>query len=230
MTVETAIASTEQETERKRKLALLKAIGLDRVSEPERELALAIAKKYDLDLLLKHAVLIDGKLYVTRDGLLHVAHRSGQLDGIETTIPELVDGFWRSTCSVYRKDMSHPFTYAGRYPEKGQNTKFAPEMATKVGEVMSLRRAFDVAAPTAEERWDRDIPDVEPEPVRSLSEKVAEKAKAIEAPVEAEPSPAQPEEPEVVESGSASGSPVVAEARRILVDDPDLQAGLDLIR
>lgn len=165
-----------------RELALLKAVGLDRLSVEQRELALNIASRYELDLLLKHLVMIEGRPYITRDGLLHVAHRSGQLDGIETTDPVIVDDFWRSTCSVYRKDMSRPFTYTGRYPTKGGNQKFAPEMATKVGEVMALRRAFDVAAPTLEERWDIDIP---PEPTEkpkaaTLAEKVASKAEAVQ--------------------------------------------------
>jgi len=229
MTIETAIAPTEQETDRKRKLTLLRAIGLDRVSPEARELALAIAKRYDLDLLLHHAVIIDGRLYVTRDGLLHVAHRSGQLDGIETTPPELVDGFWRSTCSVYRKDMSHPFTYAGRYPEKGSNAKFGPEMAVKVGEVMSLRRAFDVAAPTAEERWDRDIPDADPDPPKSLAEKVAERVTALEQPTPQEEasSPAEPEGVGAVESGSASTPP---ESGKLPAEPgSDLEAGLGLL-
>lgn len=164
-----------------RELALLKAVGLDRVSPEQRELALNIAQRYDLDLLLKHLVMIDGRPYVTRDGLLHIAHRSGQLDGIETTEPSLVDGFWRSTCAVYRKDMSRPFTYTGRYPEKGQNARFAPEMAVKVGEVMALRRAFDVAAPTAEERWDIDVPVVEPAPKPTLAAVAAERRQIIDS-------------------------------------------------
>ena len=63
--------------EARRKLALLKAVGLDRVPPEQRELALAIAKRYDLDLMLKHLVLVDGRPYVTRDALLHIAHRSG---------------------------------------------------------------------------------------------------------------------------------------------------------
>jgi hypothetical protein len=169
-------------TEDNRSVALLKAIGLDRLAPEQRELALNIANRYDLDLLLKHLVMIDGRPYITRDGLLHIAHRSGAFDGIETTEPTLVDGFWRSTCSVYRKDMSHPFTYAGRYPEKGQNAKFAPEMAVKVGEVMSLRRAFDVAAPTLEERWDIEPVAVEAAKPLTLAEKVAEKAAAVTGP------------------------------------------------
>lgn len=177
MTTDTALTPTEQEG--KRKLALLKAVGLDKLAPEHRELAINLANRYDLDLLLKHLVLIEGRAYITRDGLLHVAHRSGVLDGIETTEPVLDGDFWRSSCSVWRKDMSRPFTYGGRYPAKGGNQKFAPEMAVKVAEVAALRRAFDVSAPTVEERWDRD--DIaEPEPKATLAEKVAAKVSTIE--------------------------------------------------
>lgn len=172
-----------------RKLALLKAIGLDKLSEPARELAVAIATKYELDLLLKHALIIEGRLYVTRDGLLHIAHRSGAFDGITVTEPVLDGDYWRATASVYRKDMSHPFVYGGRYPVKGGNARYAPEMAVKVAEVAALRRAFDVAAPTLEERW----ADAEPseQPVRkSLADVVAEKAAAVRE------QPAEDEEPD----------------------------------
>lgn len=162
-----------------RELALLKAVGLDRAQPEQRELAVNIAERYELDLLMKHLVLIDGRPYITRDGLLHVAHRSGKLDGITTSEPAIIDGFWRATCSVYRNDMSHPFTYTGRYPTSGGNQKFAPEMAVKVAEVMALRRAFDVAAPTAEERWDATVPDAPAEQPKSLAERAAEKAAAV---------------------------------------------------
>lgn len=167
------VQTVPDEREGRRKIALLKAVGLDRVAEEQRELALNLAKRYDLDLLLKHLVLIEGRAYITRDGLLHVAHRSGVLDGIETTEPELVGEFWRAQCSVYRKDMSRPFTYGGRYPAKGGNAKYAPEMAVKVAEVAALRRAFDVSAPTVEERW-TDVADPEPPaPAATLAERVA---------------------------------------------------------
>lgn len=191
----TTALATVPATEDPRELALLKAVGLDRLAPEQRELALNIASRYELDLLLKHLVMIDGRPYITRDGLLHIAHRSGQLDGIEVTEPTLVDDFWRSTCSVYRKDMSRPFTYTGRYPVRGQNAKFAPEMATKVGEVMSLRRAFDVAAPTLEERWDIEVPAEPPAPEPTLAAKVAEKAAEVTQPddlPQVAPDPDQP--------------------------------------
>ncbi len=141
------VSLTVAADERDRKLALLRAVGLDRLAPDQRELAINIATRYELDLLLKHLVMIEGRPYITRDGLLHVAHRSGQLDGIETTEPEVREGYWRATCAVYRRDMRHPFTYFGRYPTSGGNQKFAEEMAVKVAEVASLRRAFDVSAP-----------------------------------------------------------------------------------
>jgi hypothetical protein len=176
------LPATMQSTPEKRELALLRAVGLDRAAPEQRELALAIADRYGLDLMLKPLVLIEGRPYLTRDALLHIAHRSGQLDGMETTEPALADGFWRATCSVFRKDMSHPFTYAGRYPERGGNAKFAPEMALKVAESMALRRAFDIAAPSADERWDTEAPAIVSQPAPTLAE--VARAKAAEATLE----------------------------------------------
>lgn len=154
-------------------LALLKAVGLDRAAPEQRALAINIAERYELDLLLKHLVLIEGRPYITRDALLHIAHRSGQFDGISVTEPKVSDGYWRCSATVYRKDMSHPFTYPGRYPERGGNAKFAEEMCIKVAESMALRRAFNVAAPVVEERWDTEPAAEPPAPRPSLAERAA---------------------------------------------------------
>lgn len=152
------VPDEDKEAEARRKSAILRAVGLDRAPSEQRELALAIARRYDLDLMLKHLVLIDGKPYVTRDALLWIAHRSGRFDGITVTKPVVVGDYWECEASVYRTDMSHPFTYPGRYPAKGGNQKFAPEMAIKVAESMALRRAFNISAPTQDERWDVETP------------------------------------------------------------------------
>lgn len=175
-------------TDEQRNVALLQAVGADRLNPAQRELFLAIARNYNLDPMLKHLVMIEGRPYITRDGLLHVAHASGQLDGIETTDPTLdEDGkFWRCKASVYRKDMTRPFTYAGRYPAEGRNKQYAPEMAVKVAEVMSLRRAFDVAAPTREEQWVDDetehLAAAPPSAPASLTERIAARAETVAAP------------------------------------------------
>ncbi len=169
-----------EDRDRARQLALLKAVGLDRAAPEQRELALAIAKRYDLDLLLKHLVLIEGKPVITRDGLLWIAHRSGQFNGIAVTRPVIVGDFWECEATVYRKDMTHDFSYPGRYPVKGKNVAYGPEMCIKVAESMALRRAFNVSAPTQDERWDVDLPQVASEPAPTLKERAASIAAAIQ--------------------------------------------------
>jgi hypothetical protein len=123
-------------------------------NDPKTHAVIAVCQRYDLDPVLKHVVVIpQGGVYVTRDGLLHVAHRSGQFDGMEVSEPVLNEEQTHYVCkaSVWRKDMSRPFIYSGRYPKTGGNQRYAWEMATKVAESHALRRAFDVAAPTEDE-------------------------------------------------------------------------------
>lgn len=182
--------------------ALLQAVGFDRLAPAQRELALAIANRYELDPMLKHLVMVEGRPYITRDGLLHVAHKSNDFDGIEVTDPVLdpepdAKGrrYWRCRATVYRKSFSRPFVYPGRYPMDGKNLAYAEEMAIKVAEVMTLRRAFDVSAPVMEERWSDDYEDTEPpaEP-SSLAERVAVRVAEIVEPADALPEPEEPTE------------------------------------
>lgn len=151
-------------------MAILRSLNLN-PQDPKVQALLLVCRKYELDPVLKHMVLISGNPYITRDGLLHVAHRSGQFDGIGVVDEGETSSEWWAKVSVYRKDMSHPFTYRGRYPKDGPKhmAKFGPEMAMKVAEVMALRRAFDVTGiGAAEERWDTDDV-VVPEPVPAAS-------------------------------------------------------------
>lgn len=134
--------------------AIMRELRLD-PTKPQTQALLLICDRYRLDPILRHIVLIDGRPYITRDGLLEVAHHSGQFDGIEVVDEGETKEHWWAKVSVYRKDMSHAITYRGRYPKSGSNKKFGPEMATKVAEVMALRRAFSVTGmPVAEEAWD----------------------------------------------------------------------------
>jgi hypothetical protein len=135
---------------------VLQYLGLN-PGDPKSRAVVAVARRYDLDPLLKHVVVIpNGSVYITRDGLLHIAHRSGQLDGIvveqEPTLSE--DGReWVARVTVYRKDMRHGFTFPGRYPVAGRNRDYAQEMALKAAESHALRRAFDVTGlPTEDEQ------------------------------------------------------------------------------
>jgi hypothetical protein len=167
---------------------VLTYLGLN-PDDPRSQAVVAVAQRYDLDPLLKHVIVIPkGGVYITRDGLLHVAHRSGQLDGIvveqEPTLSE--DGKeWVSRVSVYRKDMGHPFTFPGRYSVNGGNREYAQEMSLKAAEAHALRRAFDVTGlPALDERRD----DEPARPTSSLREALAKD----------EPAPAEPE-PETTE-------------------------------
>lgn len=138
---------------------VLRELGLN-VNDPAAQALLLICQRYDLDPLLKQMVLIQKRPYITRDGYLHIAHVSGQLDGIEVTEEGEDNSHWWAKVAVYRKDMAHPFTYKGRYPKSGGNKSFGPEMAIKCAEVSALRRAFNVTgAGAADERWEESVPE-----------------------------------------------------------------------
>lgn len=138
------------------------------VPDDDVKLALAICDKYGLDPLLKHVVLIGGKardattgayttrynVYITRDGLLYIAHASGQLDGMEVTTGQDQRGEY-AECTVWRKDMGRPFryrVYRREYDSGIGAWKTHPSaMLTKTAEVFTLRRAFNVALTPVEE-------------------------------------------------------------------------------
>ena len=144
--------------------AILRHLNLD-PSKTDTQALLLICERYGLDPLLKHMVLISGRPYVTRDGYLAVAHRSGHLDGIEVVDSGEDDAYWWAKVAVYRNDMSHPFVFVGRYPKADAKhmAKYGPEMAIKCGEVMALRRAFNVSGiGAADEQWDEHVPASEP--------------------------------------------------------------------
>lgn len=131
--------------------SILAAMGVD-PNNPLFQAMLLVCAKYGLDPLLGHVEVLprSKKPYITRDGFLHIAHSSGQLDGINVDAEgESADkAQWEATVSVFRKDMSRPFTYTGRYPKAGSNKQYAREMAVKTAERSALKRAFNVAEPT----------------------------------------------------------------------------------
>lgn len=134
--------------------AVLRHLNLD-PRKPDTHALMLVCERYGLDPVLKHMVLIKGNPYVTRDGYLHVAHASGQFDGLEVVDTGKDDTHWWAKVSVYRKDMTRPITMIGRYPLDGDNRKYGPEMAVKTAEVACLRRAFDVGGiGSSDEQWD----------------------------------------------------------------------------
>lgn len=188
-------------------------LGLDPRNAAHRA-QVAVCRHYDLDAVLKHVVVIPrGGVYITRDGLLHIAHRSGQLDGIVVEQePALSDDGkeWVARVSVYRKDMTHPFTYPGRYPVAGSNKDYAQEMAMKAAEAHALRRAFSVTGlPTADEQR----PAAEPHPQ-------APEADTVSDPVHPEPDESQSGKPD--DSRFASGSITQAQSKKMFAQFGEL--------
>lgn len=125
-------------------------IGL-RDRDPLAPLVILLAERYDLDPALGHIEVIEPKkgnrkVYITRDGYLDIAHRSGQLDGIVLEDVSRGESGWRATVSVWRRDMRYPFTYsAGCGDEEVQATAGnGEEMAIARAERRALRRAFRV--------------------------------------------------------------------------------------
>lgn len=136
---------------------LLRDLIMRDASPTQVELVMNICERYGFDPLLKHVVLIGGNLYVTRDGLIHNAHQSGEFDGIEVEAepdPNAA-GKWIATATVWRKGYGHPFRYSALQTEHEKKTPSwgqAPRaMTIKCAEVMALRRAFDISLGSVEE-------------------------------------------------------------------------------
>jgi hypothetical protein len=132
----------------------LRYLGLDPDDVASRALVL-VATRYRLDPLLGEIRLIAAKggsasVYITRDGLISLAHRSGQLDGI--VVDELRrnttgDG-WTCYVSVYRKDCEHPFKYGAQCKDHEVQAKagYGLEQALARAERRALKRAFAITA------------------------------------------------------------------------------------
>jgi len=136
---------------------------VDRNATPAQvEMLIVVGNRYDLDPLMGHVVLINGKCFVTHKGLMHKAHASGAFDGIETLYGRDDQGDF-CECHVYRKDMTRPFQgriYLDEYRAAGPVWKQHPRaMGAKTAESFVLRRAFDVSLTSQEEMGVDRVPE-----------------------------------------------------------------------
>lgn len=138
----------------RRNVDVLRIIGLD-PCDPKSHAVVAVCDRYGLDAVLGHIMLLGNSRlpYVTRDGYVFIAHRSGQLDGLAVEDPHREGNQWVTHASVWRKDMSRPFVYPGS-AEVGRDN--AQEMAIARAERRALKRAFAVTLPRefAEDEFD----------------------------------------------------------------------------
>ena len=137
------------------------AVALDYLGlnpeEPRSHALLGICQRYELDPLANHVIVIPGRPYpyVTRDGHLELAHRSGQLDGIQVLEEWQTERHCWAKVAVHRKDMGHPFVYTGRallkMRVKGGGLDWDPNADKKAianAEVRALKRAFPLQLPS----------------------------------------------------------------------------------
>jgi hypothetical protein len=132
---------------------VLKALGFNPRDPKVQALAL-VAQRYGLDLILKQVFLIQGTVYVSHAGLLSVAHRSGDLDGLEVEVREEPTK-WVATAKVWRKSMRLPFVYEDECYKHEQKVSDKRKRAITRAERNALRRAFDVGVDV----WDDDRPE-----------------------------------------------------------------------
>ena len=91
-----------------------------------------------------------------RDGYLRVANESPQFDGMETRVERDAKNVpIKATCSVWRKDRSHPITCEAYYNEYKRSggvwDKYPSAMISKVAEVLALKRSFSINGVVTEE-------------------------------------------------------------------------------
>jgi phage recombination protein Bet len=190
-------------------IELIKRMYAKDCTMDEFKVFLALANRYGLDPSLHQiwAIKYPGggpaTIIVSRDGLLEVAHRDGNFDGMESGSRGSVETRdLIGVCKVHRKDMTHPFTVEVHYDEyvqkrrDGSITKFWKEkprtMIQKVAEAHALRRAFRIQGIYCEDEMPptpREIPDTSvtrgPIPHEDFIE-----VKAVEAVKEIPPNPA----------------------------------------
>jgi len=112
-------------------------------------------------------------IYVGRDGLLGIAHKTGQFAGMETNVLALdksgnikeveinIGGkLVGAKCIVWRKDSERPFIVSVKFDEfNGKRNKWLsmPEtMIKKVAEAHALRRAFSIHGIFVPEEMDQE--------------------------------------------------------------------------
>jgi len=122
-----------------------------------------LCKTYELDPFLGQIYAIKpkgkaAKIFCGKDGMLAIAHRSGQFNGMESGTRIDPDGEIIGWAKVYRKDAEFPFYSEVRYGEYNQNTSIwqtkKHTMIEKVAKVHALRDAFTIAGLYTEDEID----------------------------------------------------------------------------
>lgn len=118
-------------------------------------LMIELAKRYQLDPFARQIWATPAGIFVGRDGFLAIAHRSGNFDGMDTTLDIVAGKVFSATCTVWHKQMSHPIRVTVWYDEffrptppgkkPGAWERMPKVMLQKCAEAHALRRAFSIS-------------------------------------------------------------------------------------
>lgn len=114
------------------------------------QLLFQLAEHYRLDPLIKEITLIPGKgPFIGVWGRLHIAQRSGMLDGLEMDDEQEDDRHYKVRCIVWRKDQSHPAAKVvgrvGKHEKKDWPFEIARARAVRaaLGFAFSIHDSYD---------------------------------------------------------------------------------------
>lgn len=170
----TDITTTTAEWESAELIQTIRHMYAKGATDPEFKIFCEMARLTGLNPMLKliwcvkneNRPDLPAQIYVSRDGLLAIAHRSGQFNGMESGTKKNEDGDEVGWCTVWRKDMDHPFhseILRKEYDTQKALWKDKPAtMSIKVAEAHCLRRAFDIQGVYTPD----EMP--EPEPMREM--------------------------------------------------------------
>lgn len=115
------------------------------------QLLFQLGEKYQLDILTKEISLIPGKgPFIGVWGRLHIAHRSGKLDGLEMDDEWETDKHYCARIIVWRKDMGRPAAKVigrvGKHEGSTKDGKFTPkEWPLEIARARGLRAGLGFA-------------------------------------------------------------------------------------
>jgi len=195
-------------------IKLIKNIAARGASDTEFGLLMHLANRYELDPLAREIWCIKygnspATIFTSRDGLLTIAHKSGQFDGMSEPKYTYDENKKIESCtiSVYRKDMTHPFTSTVFMEEYGGGSnqlwkKMPRVMLLKVAESTALRKAFRITGLYTPEEFDQAREDGKAAKLEAAEKNWEEK---VEADPGNQPAFAHPPvEAEIIEEANAA--------------------------
>jgi hypothetical protein len=208
-------------------LETIQLMGLP-ANHAHTRLLFQLADHYDLDVKRKEITLIPGKgAFIGVWGHLHVAHRSGLLDGLEMDDEWETDSHFCVRCVVWRRDMSRPAAKVigrvGKHEKKEWPLEIARARAVRaaLGYAFSIHDDYGDGAddwtPPPDERIDASVAAA---PTRMVDRATGE---VVEGSVP-EPAPAPPDQAEpatIVVGGHTTAQKLAMAARDAGIDDDD---------